>query len=140
MSRTCARAPGRCGSRPRAASPRPTAASTGKTWAAVQSSVRSRGASQTPARDHRWPTRCALQRELERERQARGELLYLRLVHLGRALLRLRYRGEHEVLQHLYIPLGDRLGIDLDGADLTAPVGRGRHDATTRRTGHRLLG
>src|SRR5206468_4605214 len=53
-----------------------------------------------------------LQRQLKRERQARGELLHFRLVELGGALLRLRNRGEHEVLEHLDIPLGNRLGID----------------------------
>src|SRR6266704_604732 len=80
-----------------------------------------------------------LQRQLKRERQARGELLHFRLVQLGGALLRLRHGGEHEVLEHFHVPLGDDLGVDLDGADLPPPVGRGLYHPPARRAGHGLL-
>src|SRR6185503_7681707 len=80
-----------------------------------------------------------LQGQLERERQPRGQLADFRLIQLGRALLRLRHRGEHQVLEHLDVALADRLRIDLDPATVPSAIDRGLNDAATGRYRQRLL-
>src|SRR2546430_12897237 len=52
---------------------------------------------------------------------------------------RLRHRGEHEILEHLDVPLLHGLRIDLDRPDLAAPVGGRLYYPAARRAGYRLL-
>ena len=58
---------------------------------------------------------------------------------VGRALLRLRHSSQHEIFEHLDIPLADRLGIDLDAANVPPPVDRGLDHPPTGRHRQRLL-
>src|SRR5437667_197579 len=48
-------------------------------------------------------------------------------------------QGDVEMLEDLDVALADRLGIDLDGANVSAPIDRGLYHPATGRYGQGLL-
>src|SRR5688572_2032511 len=87
------------------------------------------------------PTRASiadtLERQLERQVQAAGELRHLLLRELRGLLLRLSHGDKNEVLQHLDIGGVHDRGIDSDASDLPLSVSLNRDHATACRHRHR---
>src|SRR3954454_9696131 len=75
----------------------------------------------------------------EGEVEAARDLLHLVFVHLLGAVLRLGHGGQHQVLEHLHVAAVGHGGVDLDRADLAAPVGGGGHHPAAAGAGHGLL-
>src|SRR5688500_6233865 len=87
------------------------------------------------------PTRASiadtLERQLERQVQAAGELRHLLLRELRGLLLRLSHGDKNEVLQHLDVRGVHDRGIDSDASDLPLSVSLNRDHATARGRRHR---
>src|SRR5690554_4177775 len=78
-------------------------------------------------------------RELERQGEAASELLHLLLIEALRPLLRLRDRGEDEVLEHLHVLRIDDGRIDPDLTNTAPTIGGDRNHPATARSGDGLV-